>query len=244
MTMLTTRFSFGLFLVGKILRFTFFFAFLWLVLNKTKTLSGFDFFQISFFVLTYNFIDSTVQLFFREVYRFKGLVVSGNFDLILVKPLNPLFRSLLGGADMIDLIMLVPLASAIIYLIIRFGNYDLFHVLSYVLLLINAFLIATAFHVSVLALGILTMEVDNMIMVYRDLTRVGTLPIDIYQEPLRSFLTFIIPVGMMMTFPVKSLIGLLSWPLMIVSFLTGGLTLFLSLKFWHFALSKYSSASS
>jgi len=39
------------------------------------------------------------QLLFRDVYRFRPKVVSGDFDLILVKPINPLFRVLLGGAD-------------------------------------------------------------------------------------------------------------------------------------------------
>lgn len=244
MTMLTTRFSFIMFLFGKVLRFALFFGFLLFLLSRTKVLVGYNLYQVAFFVLTFNLIDTGVQLLFREVYRFRPLVVSGNFDLVLVKPFNPLFRVLAGGADVIDLFMFIPFSAGVIYLLGKLGPLSILHVAGYFLLLINAFLIATAFHIAVLALGILTTEIDNTIMVYRDITRMGMVPIDIYKEPLRGFLTFVIPVGMMMTFPAKALMGLLSWPAILVSFLIGGLLFYLSLKFWQYAIRRYSSASS
>lgn len=244
MTMLTTRFSFILFLVGKILRFAFFFSFLFLLLSKTKVLAGYNLYQVAFFVLTYNFIDTGVQLIFREVYRFRPMVVSGNFDLVLIKPFSPLFRVLAGGADVVDLFMFVPFLLGVIYLMGKIDGLSVLHVTCYMLLVVNAFLIATAIHIAVLALGILTTEIDNTIMLYRDLTRMGTVPIDVYREPLRSFITFVIPVGMMMTFPAKAIMGVLSWQGIVVSFLIGGLLFWLSLKFWRYALTRYSSASS
>jgi ABC-2 type transport system permease protein len=126
----------------------------------------------------------------------------------------------------------------------KIGNLTILNFTFYILLLINAFLIATAFHIAVLALGILTTEIDNTIMLYRDITRMGTVPIDIYKEPLRGFLTFIIPVGVMMTFPAKALMGLLSAQMVIFSFLISGIFLWGSLRFWKYALKHYSSASS
>ena len=56
-------------------------------------------------------IDVISQFLFREVYRFRPLVVSGEFDLVLVKPVSSLFRSLAGGADVIDLITIPPYVS-------------------------------------------------------------------------------------------------------------------------------------
>ncbi len=108
----------------------------------------------------------------------------------------------------------------------------------------NAFIIATAFHIAVLALGILTTEIDNTIMLYRDVTRMGVVPIDIYKEPVRGFLTFVVPVGIMMTFPVKGLLGLLSFGVVFFSFLIAVVSLWLSLKFWKISLKRYASASS
>ncbi len=244
MTMLNSRFSFLLFLLGKILRFGFFLGFLILILSRTKVLVGYNLYQAAFFVLTYNLIDTGVQLLFREVYRFRPQIVSGSFDLILVKPFSPLFRVLAGGADVIDLFMFVPLLIGVVFLAGKIGHITFLGAVLYVVLVGNAFLIATAIHVAVLALGVLTTEIDNTIMLYRDLTRMGTVPVDIYRQPLQSFITFIIPVGMMMTFPAKALMGFLAFPLILVSFLLAGLLFILSLKLWQYALSKYSSASS
>lgn len=244
MTMLSSRFSFSLFLIGKMLRFIFFFGFLMIVLSKTKFLVGYNSYQVAFFVLTFNLIDTGVQLLFREVYRFRPLVVSGNFDLVLVKPFNALFRVLAGGADVVDLFMFIPFAAGAIYLIGKIGSFTILHFTFYILLLANALLIATAFHIAVLALGILTTEIDNTIMLYRDLTRMGMVPVDIYKEPLRLFITFILPIGVMMTYPPKALMGLLSPQGILISFFLGGVLFFLSLKFWHYSLRRYSSASS
>jgi ABC-2 type transport system permease protein len=126
----------------------------------------------------------------------------------------------------------------------KIGSFSFLGLILYILLIFNAFVIATAFHIAVLAIGILTTEVDNTIMLYRDITRVGMMPIDIYHEPLRSFLTFVIPVGIMMSFPVKVLLGLLSWWGVVSSLILGAIFLGLSLKFWGYALNQYSSASS
>lgn len=72
----------------------------------------------------------------------------------------------------------------------------------------------------------------------------GRIPVDLYIEPLRTVLTFVIPVGIMMTLPAKAFMGLLSFDLLVVSLLIGGIFLFLSLRFWDFSLKRYTSAGS
>ncbi len=76
------------------------------------------------------------------------------------------------------------------------------------------------------------------------MTSMGRIPIDIYKEPLRGLLTFIIPVGIVMTFPAKSIMGLLSIQGITISFFVGVTVFYLSLRTWRYALTKYSSASS
>ena len=112
------------------------------------------------------------------------------------------------------------------------------------LLVLNGLLIATAFHIAVLALGIITLEIDHTIMIYRDLTNLGRFPIDIYKEPLKGILTYLIPIGIMISLPAKALMGLVSLPGVLWSLGLGVIALFLAIKFWNFALTKYTSASS
>lgn len=242
-SMLSNRLGASVFLFGKILRFGFFIAFIVFLLKGTNTLAGYNLNQTLFFFLTFNLIDVITQFLYREVYRFRPLVVSGSFDLVLTKPINALFRSLMGGADILDFMTIPPLILAV-YFLGRSLNPTSTQVLLYLFLVINGFLIATAFHIAVLSLGIITLEIDHTIMIYRDLTNLGRFPIDIYKEPLKGILTYLIPVGIMVTLPAKALMGTVSFWGVIVSFVLGIVALFVSLRFWNFALTKYSSASS
>lgn len=240
---LNNKLILGVFLLGKVLRFSFFTAFLYFLVTGAQDLAGYTVTQTLFFFLTFNLIDVISQFLFREVYRFRSYVVSGDFDLILLKPFSPLFRVLFGGADIIDLITLPPLLFAVIYFGIQISSGPLAS-LYYILLLFNGLLIAMAFHILVLSLGIITLEIDHSVMIFRDITKLGTIPVDVYRQPLRAVLTYIIPVGVMVSFPVKALIGLVSFWGVLLSFTLGGLLVFLSLRFWKLALTKYSSASS
>jgi len=245
MSALLTRFSATIFLIGKFLRFVFFMIFLLTVFSQTRMLAGYNEAQAVFFFLTFNLIDTVTQLFFREVYRFRPMVVSGDFDLILVKPVSPLFRALAGGADPLDLIMLVPYIGIFWYtLTLVAPSLTLVRIFGYLLLFGNGLLIATGFHILVLALAILTTEIDHAVMIYRDLTSMGRIPVDIYQQPLRALLTFVVPVGIMMTFPAQALLGLLKPGMTFVSLVMGVLFFLLCLRVWRFSLTRYSSASS
>lgn len=234
---------FGMFLLGKLLRFGFFTAFLFFLVKGSGTLAGYSINQTIFFFLTFNLVDVVAQFLYREVYRFRPLVVSGDLDLILAKPMNTLFRVLMGGADIIDFVTIPPLIAAIIY-VGNLLNPSLLYSTYYLLLIINGLIISTAFHIAVISFGIITLEIDHMIMIYRDLGNLGRLPVDIYKQPLRGIITYLIPVGVMVTFPAKALMGLVTPKGIFLSFMLGTALIMVSLRFWTYALKKYTSASS
>ncbi len=238
---LQARMGIIFFMIGKIARFFFFFFFIFLVFSQTKIIKGYNFNQAIIFYLTFNIIDTASQILFREVYRFRQQVVSGTFDLILMKPHHPFVRILLGGIDFLDLTLLIPYFIMTIYFILKIPTINFLIFILYFLLLINALIIATAFHIAVLALGILTTEVDHTIMIYRDLTTIGRFPLEIYKEPVRGIFTFIIPIGVMMSFPPYVLFRILSLPFFLYSFLISSILLIGALKLWDMALKKYQS---
>lgn len=231
-------------LLGKIIRVILFLVFLGFLFKGANGIAGYSRTQIIFFYLSFNLTDTLAQLFYREVYRFRQLVVSGSLDYVLVKPLNPLIRVLMGGGDVLDLIMLCLLLTitavfAVQNLTITFGSLTI-----YLALLANGFLIATAFHILVLGIGIMTTSVDHLTMIYRDMTSMMRIPVDLYIEPIRFLLTFILPLGIMITFPAKAFLGILSWQLILLSLAFGLVSFTLSLKYWNYAVKRYSSASS
>lgn len=230
-----------MFALGKLVRFSMFFLFIYFLLSNTKFLVGYTLTQTVIFYLTYNIIDSLSQVFFREVYRFRPIVINGEFDSVLVKPYHPFFRILIGGVDILDAATTLIYVGISVYFILQLPTFTPLHLLLYFVLILNSLLIATGFHIAVLAMGILTTEVDHTIMIYRDMMRMGSFPVDIYQQPIRFIVTFIIPIGIMMSIPVKSLFDILSpwWYVVSFSFAIGAIII--SLKLWDHALKKYQS---
>ena len=241
---IATRFSSVLFLLSKTLRFVFFLLFIFSLTERIGGLSGYNRDQIIIFFLVFNFVDIATQLFFRGVYFFRQKVVNGEFDFSLVKPMSPLFRIMAGYTDFMDLITLIAL---VIYgLKFTVGAVALTPAIVFpaILMMVFSFLISFSIHVWVVAVGILTTEVDNAIMVYRDLTGMARFPVDVYSAPVRIFLTYIVPVAFIMTVPAKSLMGLASPLTFAISAVIVFCFLFSGFYLWRYALSQYSSASS
>lgn len=232
------------FTLGKIVRFVFFLVFLLLLVNKTTVIAGYSLWEVILFYLTFSLIDILSQGLFREVYRFRFYIVTGNFDHFLLKPFSPLFRTLLGGLDILDMMTLIPLGIFIVVNFLHLPQISLFSFLMYLILVLNGILIAVSFHIFVLGLGVIAFEVDNAIWIFRDLTYMGRIPIDVYREPVRGILTFVLPVAVMINFPAKALLGILSISNMLISFCFSFGLVFLSLLFWRYSLRKYASASS
>ncbi|MCA9371913.1 ABC-2 family transporter protein [Candidatus Woesebacteria bacterium] len=116
-----------LFTVGKLLRFGMFFAFVFFLLSNTKFLGSYSLEQTIVFYLTYNIIDSIAQLMFREVYRFRQLVVSGELDTVLVKPYHPFLRILVGGIDFLDAGMIFLFFSILVCLLCLYKKVEESH---------------------------------------------------------------------------------------------------------------------
>jgi ABC-2 type transport system permease protein len=233
-----------LFLVGKIIRFLLFFIFLFAVLDSAKNLAGYSREQVILFFLVFNLVDISIQFLFRGVYQFRPLVVSGNYDLDLLKPLPSFFRPIFGWTDILDFITLVPLWIYFLWFGFSQGIFGIRNFILFLALFISSLILGFAFHLFVCAVCILTTEIDHLVWVYRDLTNMARFPTDIYTKGIRLILTFTIPVVILITVPAKALIGVLSWQWVIFSFLISGIFLFLSFCFWKFALTRYSSASS
>lgn len=233
------------FMFGKILRLSMNLIFLHLLRENTHNFAGYTADQMVIFYLTYQFIDVFSQVFYRGVYVFGQKVRSGEFDLYLSKPISPLFRALTSHPDINDALFLIPSTIISIGIGMQLNlNVSTNNALLYFALLLNAFCISTAIHILVLAIGVITTEVDGTVWLFRDVLRLAQWPMTLYFEPLRTILFYIIPVGIMVTMPAHALLGMQSQEGILLSFALGVGSLIVSMRFWHWSLRQYSSASS
>ncbi len=238
-----SRLNTTLLISGKLIRLIFVLTFLVFLLSHTKTLAGYNLYQTLLFFMTFNLIDVVAQFFFRGIYVTRNLVREGYFDTVLVKPINPLFRLASHMIDFLDLLFLVPIIGILIYVISKIGNITLYGILGYLFLCFLGLIIAMAIHIAIASLAVATQEIDNEIWIYRDLMTMGRFPIDIYSAPIQFVLTFVVPVGVMISFPSKALIGNLNFEWIFVSIAITCLFLFFSIVFWRWSLRQYSSIS-
>lgn len=233
------------FLLGKSLRLFLSTLFLLAIKNTIPLFDTYTTNELLLFFLTYQVLDVSTQALFRGVYSFAHSIRSGEFDFFLLKPINPLFQSLLGNPDINDVIFLLPTTGVAIYLSLESGVIiSLTSFALYAFLLLNALLIATALHIAILAFGIITMEVDGLTWLYRDLLSLGQYPIGAFDSPLREVLTFVVPVAVMITVPAQSLFQAIAPSTIALSLSVGIGSLLISLKVWNQALKQYTSASS
>jgi len=240
-TAFQSRLGAFLFILTKLLRFLIFLVFIYFIAKKTNGLAGYSPDQAIFIYLTFNIADTLAQVLFREVYRFKPMVVSGELNNVLIKPYNPLLKVLIGGVDFFDVIMLIFYLGLTVLQVSRFSTISVAGVLLYIFLILNGVLIAAAFHIFVLAATVVTAQTDQLIMIYRNLTATGRFPLTIYRPAIRTFFTFVIPVGLMIGYPARAMFNTLSWVNVIVAVVFSFLILGVALKIWTLSLAKYQS---
>ncbi|MFZ5376449.1 MAG: ABC transporter permease [Patescibacteria group bacterium] len=233
------------FFLGKAVRFIVSITFLFIIKDNLTSLAGYNAKQIVVFFIIYNLIDLAAQVLYRGTYTFQEEVRTGNFDLQLVKPIHPLWQALIGKPDINDFFFLLVSGSISLYLINDLGFViSGQNLLIFAFLFLNSMLIATALHILVLSATVYFVQIDNLIWIYRDTTRMGQYPVKIYQQPLKAILSFVIPVAFMMTIPAEALLGVKPSYSLSLTFSIGLSTFLLSLFVWKKSLKKYSSASS
>lgn len=235
----------SLFFFGKALRLVMMLIFLFTLKNTIPSFAGYSIDQMFVFFLTYQVIDISAQIFYRGVYLFSEQVRTGEFDFVLAKPINPLFRALAGKPDINETLFFIPNLVVIVWLALSLDlHMTVSSIMWYLVLMANSFLIVTALHIMVLVIGILTTEVDGVIWMYRDLIRLGQFPVTIYTPIVRFSLFFLIPIGLMITIPAQVLLTMPPAHSMAFTLLFGLAFFVTSLRLWNWALKHYSSASS
>lgn len=245
-TLIHSRLDFLTLILGKLIRMGFMFIWILSIFNFIPSLVGYSKGQTLLFFATFNLIDILVQVFFfRGFWFIQKWVKQGEFDRILTYPINPIFTTAFKITDWMDVITLVPAFGLVFYttglleIPLSFINIAL-----YVFLIVNGIIIAFALNLFMAATTFYTTETRNIFWFYRDLMSTGRFPPEIFSNPLRLFFTFIMPVAVIIAFPARALLGLLSLKGILYALSLSSLLVYLSLRFWKNSLKRYSSASS
>ena len=170
-------------------------------------------------------------------------VQNGTLDFILLKPISSQFwlstRTLSpwGLPDVLFGLLLIGYAGSKLGL----GILDY---LSGIVPLILGFLILYSLWFMLGAMSIWFVKIYNVTEVLRGLLEAGRFPVVAYPAAYRFFFTFIIPVTFLTTIPAQVFLSRVEGYWVLAALGLAIALLFISNRFWRFALRFYTSASS
>ncbi len=234
-----------LFISGKLIRLGASLLFVYVVVGRATLISGYTLSQAIFLMVLFNLTSTIGQLFLRGVYMFRQKVIDGSFDFYLLNPLSELFYALFSFTDPMDLILLIPYILLTLWAWANTGAaFTALNLALIVLIIVLAVIMMIAWHIIIVSVGVKYLEVDNSIMLFRDLEKMGSFPVSLYGRTGENIMTYIFPFALMATIPANLVLGNFNPWFLIVFAVLAVVQLKLSIWIWNQALKSYSSASS
>lgn len=223
----------------------FFLLILLVIYGKTSHIAGWGRGDALVLAATVFVMNSFVGAFCFSITEIPQQVRMGSLDFIVTKPVDSQFwvsfrrfnfdqmGSLFAGVAMIlvgaHLAGVAPSPAQWI---------------AYGLLVLSSTALFYSFNLAMMTTGIWLVRVDNLFVLGESITQIVRYPLEIYPSGLQRLLTFVIPLGFLATVPARQLVRGLDVSMVGIGLVWALVALYVSRRFWQYAMKNYSSASS
>ncbi len=217
------------------------------VFTQVKEIAGWNRNELLFLTGTYYIVWGLFfGPFIQNLSKINTYINRGDLDLFLTKPVDSQFYSSVRlNVDFGEAATILTGAYLVIQSAIALNlSIDVLGLIMYCFLIINGAIVAYAVWFISMTTSFWLGRIPDLHEAFLSVASFGRFPVDIFQGSLKNILIFILPVGVMFTFPAQFLLKTLSAPFIVWSFGASIGFLCLSHWFWNFALKHYSSASS
>lgn len=240
--------SFFAAIIGKILRIGLTLVFFQAIYLHTSILAGWNYSEILVLAASYFSIEAIVLVTFHRnlIYWFPQRLRDGTFDGLLTKPISPLFYTSFKIIDAFDLTA-SSISVAILWWYIfskQIISPTFFEAGLFIFLSAIAVIFVFSLLLIVASTAFWTITTTGAGRLFESVFRAARFPGDIFKGPAKIALLYILPIGLIISVPADVLRGKFVWPHIIYLFVFTAVLSIAAFKFWHFALRRYSSASS
>ncbi len=214
--------------------------------DQFSNIKGFTLWQV---LLTFGIIQfgfSFCETFFRGIDQFDHLIVTGNFDRLLLRP-----RNILGQVccEEVSFIKFARLIQSLVVLGIAIWKVEVIWNFKKVITLVFMLLSSICIFLSILILSaaycFLTVKGLEVRNVLTDGSKhLAQYPIGIFKRGFVIFFTYILPLGFVNYYPLLFLLDRSTNPWLIISPLITIFYLFPSIALFYLGIRKYSSSGS
>jgi len=212
--------------------------------EKFSNIKGFTKYEV---LLTFSIIQlgfSFCESFFRGMDQFDDLIISGNFDKLLLRPRNIILQIF---GEQISITRMARFLESIVILIIAVFNidisWDILKVITLLLMILSGIIIFLSIFIITSAYCFITIKGLEIRNVFTNGGKhMAQYPIGIFKKGFLVFFTFIIPYGFVNYYPLLYLLDKSSNHFLVISPLLTIIYLIPCIFLFYKGVKKYSSA--
>ena len=179
-----------------------------LMFHYQEEIAGYTFHSgllvVSFFALLLSVLEGVVQPSLVEAVE---LFRSGRMDYLLLKPASTPFLVMTRKIQPWNATDLITGGALLLYALMKLPQFpSLLQLLSAGVLFFCGVALLYSLGVMAISLGVLLVKVDNLIYLFLSLYEVGRFPVTLFRGWARFLFTFVLPIGVMTTFPAEVLL--------------------------------------
>ncbi len=221
-------------------------TFFWVIYRHTDRIGGWDANELQVLLGTYYWLEFFVWTFgYPNLGRMSTYVSRGELDFFLLKPLNSQFQVSLRRLSPHNTASLIP-ATVLLVNGLRSAQVQIGPVqvaMFLVLFAAGVLIFYSLWFMSVTLIFWMTRG-SNLQELFLVTLQVERVPTEIFSPAAQFLMNFVVPVAMVTVFPTRALLGNLGLELAAYMVGAAAALLWLSSRFWRFALRRYASASS
>jgi ABC-2 type transport system permease protein len=210
-----------------------------LVYNPGASFPGWSFFEVlliqSIFTLS---IGLSSVLFSNVLWSTMQYIREGSFEVVLLRPVNPLFYLIAVNFDTGSFGLLIGGGVMFGIAVAHTGVVALAAIPQFLLLFAAGFAVMTGFQLMMAATSFKWVGNSRLPDILDSVITFGKNPLSIFPQAVRAVATFVIPVGMIGFYPASALLGRLD-PLVLISVIPCILFMCLGIWLYHFMVKLY-----
>jgi ABC-2 type transport system permease protein len=210
-----------------------------LIYSSGASFPGWTFYEVlliqSIFTLSLGF---ACVLFSNVLWSTMQHIREGSFEVVLLRPVNPLFFLIATNFDTGSFGLLTGGGVMFGIAIAHTGFASLAAIAQFLLLFAAGFAVMTGFQLIMAATSFKWVGNSRLPDILDSILTFGKCPVSIFPRAVKTITTFIIPVGMIGFYPASALLGRLE-PLVLFSVIPCILFMFLGIWLYHYMVKLY-----
>ena len=217
-----------------------------LIFGQVDSLAGWRKEEVMILAVVGMLFHDIMEMFFMgNLQRFSHFIRHGEFDFILLKPVNSRFMASFRYAEFQNVFRIVIMVFVLSSLLQGAGiSPTIYEWAGFFAFFLAGLIVFYNIFFTVITTNFWLINVFNFNDIFDRFLSAGRYPVDVFKGRLKSFFAYVIPLGLIATFATEIFLGrarLVSIALAL--FMVVATSLFSEL-FWRFALKHYQSASS